>query len=243
MVEPTNFFDLSDPFAEELFGGCAHVWDVLAKLKERVQWLTGGGSSIKGEIRPGAYVSGRDNFISESAVIHPGAYVLGPAFIGPGVEVRHGALVRENVIMMEGSTLGHASEAKNSLMMAQANAPHFNYLGDSILGKGVNLGAGTKLSNLTILSRKDPETGIRPTVKIDIDGKEYDTGLAKIGAILGDGVQTGCNSVMNPGCLVGPNTLIYANVTLKKGYTPPFRIIKLRQQVDVMGRRMWKDEG
>ncbi len=238
MVEPRNFFDLSDPIAEELFAGSDHVWDVLAKLKELVSSLTGGGSTLRGEVRPGAYVSGRDNFISESAVIHPGAYVLGPAYIGPGVEVRHGAYVRENVIMLEGSTLGHASEAKNSLLMAQSNAPHFNYLGDSILGKGVNLGAGTKLSNLTILSRKDPETGIRPTVKIDIEGRVYDTGLAKIGAILGDGVQTGCNSVLNPGCLVGPNTLIYANVTLGKGYTPPFRIIKLRQQIDEVDRRM-----
>ena len=238
MVEPEDFFVLSDPFASELFAGCDFVWEILPKLKGLVESLTGGESTLKGEIGPGAYIGDRDNFISEGAVIHPGAYVLGPAFIGPGAEVRHGAFVRENVIMLEGSVLGHASEAKNSLIMAQANAPHFNYLGDSILGKGVNLGAGTKLSNLTILSRKDPETGKRPTVKIEIDGKVYDTKLAKIGAILGDGVQTGCNSVLNPGCLVGPNTLIYANVTLKKGFTKPFRIIKLRQEIEEVARRM-----
>lgn len=232
MIEPKDFFDLSDPLADELFTGCDFIWDVLPKLKKLTELFTGGKSDIRGEIRPGAYVSERANFISESAVIHPGAYILGPAYIGPGVEVRHGAFVRENVIMLEGSLLGHASEAKNSLLMARAHAPHFNYLGDSVLGMGANLGAGTKLSNLTILSLKDPETGKRPTVKIFIDGEEFDTGLAKIGAILGDGVQTGCNSVLNPGCLVGPHTLIYPNVNLKKGFTPAGRIIKLRQHIE-----------
>jgi NDP-sugar pyrophosphorylase family protein len=238
MIEPKDFFDLSDPLTDELFTGCDFIWDVLPNLKKLTEALTEGRSDIRGEIKPGAYVSKRVNFISDSAVIHPGAYVLGPAYIGPGVEVRHGAFVRENVIMLEGSLLGHASEAKNSLLMAHAHAPHFNYLGDSVLGTGTNLGAGTKLSNLTILSLKDPDTGKRPTVKIFIDGEEFDTGLAKIGAILGDGVQTGCNSVLNPGCLVGPHTLIYPNVNLKKGFTPPGRIIKLRQQIENDQRRM-----
>ena len=238
MIEPKDFFDLSDPFTHELFAECDFIWDILPNLKKLTEALTEGRSDIRGEIRPGAYVSKRLNFISDSAVIHPGAYVLGPAYIGPGVEVRHGAFVRENVIMLEGSLLGHASEAKNSLLMAHANAPHFNYLGDSVLGAGTNLGAGTKLSNLTIMSLKDPESGKRPTVKIFIEGEEFDTGLAKIGAILGDGVQTGCNSVLNPGCLVGPHTLIYPNVNLKKGFTPPGRIIKLRQHVENDQRRM-----
>jgi NDP-sugar pyrophosphorylase family protein len=237
MIEPKDFFDLSDPFTDELFTGCDFIWDVLPKLKKLIEAITGGKADIRGEIKPGAYVSNRVNFISDSAVIHPGAYVLGPAYIGPGAEVRHGAFVRENVIMLEGSILGHASEAKNSLLMAHAHAPHFNYLGDSVLGSGTNLGAGTKLSNLTIMSLKDPETGERPTVKIIIEGEEFDTGLAKIGAILGDGVQTGCNSVLNPGCLVGPHTLIYPNVNLKKGFTPPGRIIKLRQHIENDQRR------
>lgn len=238
MFEPSDFFNLTNPLADELFAGCNFVWEILPKLKELIEELTDGKSTIEGQIRAGAYISDRANFISESAVVHPGAYVLGPAYIGPGVEVRHGAFVRENVIMLEGSLLGHASEAKNSLLMEQALAPHFNYLGDSILGNGANLGAGTKLSNLTIVSKKDPETGQRPTVKIDIEGVAYDTGLAKIGAILGDGVQTGCNSVLNPGCLVGPHTLIYPNVNLKKGFTSSERIIKLRQQIEDVQRQM-----
>jgi bifunctional N-acetylglucosamine-1-phosphate-uridyltransferase/glucosamine-1-phosphate-acetyltransferase GlmU-like protein len=139
--------------------------------------------------------------------------------------------VRENVILLPGSILGHASEAKNALFLPEAAAPHFNYVGDSILGHHVNLGAGTKLSNVGILSEKDEETGKRPTIILSIDGTDYDTGLAKFGAILGDHTQTGCNAVLNPGSLVGPRTLIYANLSLRKGYHPPDSIIKLKQNV------------
>ncbi len=150
--------------------------------------------------------------------------------------MRHGAYVRENVILLDGAILGHASEAKHALFLPNAHAPHFAYVGDSILGQGVNLGAGTKLSNLGILSAKDPLTGKRPTIKLTIDDREYDTGLTKFGAILGDGVQTGCNAVLNPGCIVGPGTLVYANTSLRKGYHPAGSIIKLRQNVRVMTR-------
>jgi bifunctional N-acetylglucosamine-1-phosphate-uridyltransferase/glucosamine-1-phosphate-acetyltransferase GlmU-like protein len=150
--------------------------------------------------------------------------------------VRHGAYVRENVILLADSILGHASEAKNALFLPGAAAPHFAYVGDSILGHRVNLGAGTKLSNLGILSAKDGATGKRPTIRLTVGDQEYDTGLSKFGAILGDDVQTGCNAVLNPGCIVGPRTLIYANMSLRKGYHPADAIIKLRQNVRVMGR-------
>ena len=119
-------------------------------------------------------------------------------------------------------------------MLPYAHAPHFNYIGDSILGSNVNLGAGTKLSNLTVSSIKNILTGKRPSIKITIKGKEYDTGLAKLGAILGDSVQTGCNSVLNPGCLISENSLVYANVSLRKGYYPPNHIIKLRQEIEIV---------
>jgi NDP-sugar pyrophosphorylase family protein len=151
--------------------------------------------------------------------------------------VRHGAYVRENVALLPGSGLGHASEAKNSLFLPGAHAPHFNYVGDSILGRHVNLGAGTKLSNLGILSEKDRLSGRRPTIKLFIEGEMYDTGLAKLGAIMGDGAQTGCNSVLNPGCLIGPRTLVYANLSLRKGYHPADSIIKLRQNVRRVSRK------
>lgn len=186
---------------------------------------------------PGAYLSDRPLFIGKGARIEPGAYVEGPAYIAPGAVVRHGAFVRENVVLLAGSILGHASEAKNALFLPHAHAPHFNYVGDSILGHRVNLGAGTKLSNLTMMSAKDPESGKRPSIILTVNGQTYDTELAKLGAILGDDAQTGCNSVLNPGVILGPRSLVYANLSLRKGYYPPDAILKLRQEVVLATRR------
>ena len=237
MLRPQDFFDLSDNFTTRLFDGCDYVWQAVPGIKDHLDRIVHGERIILGEVMTGAHLSDRAIYIGEGARIEPGAYVLGPAYIGDGAVVRHGAFVRENVIMLPGSVLGHASEAKNSLFLRQAHAPHFNYIGDSILGQRTNLGAGTKLSNLTLVSEKDTATGIRPTIKLSIDGQTFDTGLAKLGAILGDDVQTGCNAVLNPGCLVGPDTLIYANLSLRKGYYPPNSIIKLRQSTEDAPRR------
>jgi NDP-sugar pyrophosphorylase family protein len=232
MFEPEEFFNLDDAIVTQLFADCSFVWQVLGRLEAHISRLVDAQTIIKGEVMTGAHVSQRDVLIESGARVEPGAYILGPAYIGPGVIVRHGAFVRENVIMLEGSVLGHACEVKNSLLLKNAHAPHFNYVGDSVLGMNTNLGAGTKLSNLALTSIKDPDSGQRPTITIEGDGKQYDTGLAKLGAILGDNVQTGCNAVLNPGCIVGPNTLIYPNLTLRKGYYPKNQIIKLRQSMD-----------
>ncbi|MEW5986012.1 MAG: glucose-1-phosphate thymidylyltransferase [Chloroflexota bacterium] len=237
MLHPTDFFELNDERAAELFTGCDYVWQVLPRLKPALnQWLAG-RQTVLGRVMPGAYVGDQPVFIGEGAVIEPGAYVQGPAYIGPHVVVRHGALLREDVILLAGSVLGHASEAKNSLFLPGAHAPHFAYVGDSVLGQRVNLGAGTKLSNLTMMSEKDKVTGKRPTIQIEVEGVIYDTGLAKMGAILGDEAQTGCNSVLNPGCLVGRRTLVYANLSLRKGYYPAGSIVKLRQEIVTVGRQ------
>jgi NDP-sugar pyrophosphorylase family protein len=236
MLHPADFFDLSDPLVAELFAECEFVWQVLSRLEAHVERLVGPGRNIRGRVMEGAIIGSRLIFIGEGARIEPGAFVQGPAYIAPGAIVKHGAFVRENVIMLPGSILGHASEAKNAIFLPNAHAPHFAYVGDSILGHDVNLGAGTKLSNLTMVSTRDPDTGKRPTIKIKVAGTTYDTGLAKLGAILGDGVQTGCNSVLNPGCLVGKRTLVYANLSLRKGYYPPNSIIKLRQELEIAAR-------
>ena len=219
------------------FEGCDYVWEAVGQIAAHVARLTGGEQRIAGEVMMGAFVGEEPVLIEAGARIEPGAYVHGPAYIGAGAVVRHGALVRENVIMLPGSVLGHAGEAKNTLFLPGAHAPHFNYVGDSILGHGVNLGAGTKLSNLGILSEKDAATGKRPTIKLIVDGVTYDTGLAKLGSILGDEVQTGCNAVLNPGCLVGRGTLIYANLSLRKGYHAADSIVKLRQNVRRIERK------
>lgn len=231
MLKPSDFFDLSDQSVQELFAECDFVWQTVAHIGRHVARLTGSRQIILGDVSPGAYLSDRPLFIGQNALIEPGAYIHGPAYIGDGVVIRHGAYLRENVIMLPGSMLGHASEAKNSIFLPDAHAPHFNYVGDSILGRHVNLGAGTILSNLGILSQKDPQSGKRPSIILTIDGEPYDTGLTKLGAILGDGVQTGCNAVLNPGSILGPRTMVYANLSLRKGYHPPDSIIKLRQTV------------
>ena len=231
MLTPVDFFDLSVPETAVFFEHCTFVWDAIPRIAAHVTRLVGDEQTILGEVMPGAYLGDRPIYIAEGARIEPGAYVHGPAYIGPGAVVRHGAFIRENVILLGGAILGHASEAKNSLFLPKASAPHFSYVGDSILGHKVNLGAGTKLSNLGIMSEKDKRTGKRPSILLTIEDETYDTGLAKMGAILGDEVQTGCNAVLNPGCVIGQNTLVYANVSLRKGYHPPNSIIKLRQTV------------
>lgn len=237
MLKPNDFFDLSKPEIAEFFAGCDYVWDVLPRIKHLVADMVGDQQTIRGTVMTGAILGDAPIFIEEGAIVEPTAYIHGPAYIGAGATVRHGAFVRENVIMLAGSILGHASEAKNSLFLPNAHAPHFAYVGDSVLGQRVNLGAGTKLSNLSVLSVKDKSTGKRPTIKLPIDGEVYDMGVAKMGAILGDDVQTGCNSVLNPGCIIGRNTLVYANMSLRKGYYPPNSLIKLRQQTEIAPRR------
>lgn len=239
MLSPSSFFPsmMNDQFIEPLFANAQFVWDLLPKIQPFIHQLVGEGQRIDGTIHQGAYIGDNPLVIEEGAIVEPGAYIIGPAYIGKGVIVRHGAYVRENVILLNNSLLGHASEAKNSLLLPGAHAPHFNYVGDSILGTSANIGAGTKLSNLTMVSEKDPTTGKRPTIKFRVGEVEYDTGLAKLGAILGDEAQTGCNSVLNPGCLVGRRSLVYANLGLRKGYYPPDSIIKLRQTVEVVPRR------
>lgn len=235
-LHPAAFFNLSEVSTALFFEECEYVWEALPKIKDHVARLTAGGRRIEGTIMPGAWIGDGAIVIEPGAIVEPGAYIIGPAYIGPGAVVRHGAYVREDVVLLAGATLGHASEAKNSLFLPKAAAPHFAYVGDSILGHRVNLGAGTKLSNLGILSEKDAATGKRPTIRLNIEDREYNTGLTKLGAILGDDSQTGCNSVLNPGCVIGPRTLVYANVSLRKGYHPADSIIKLRQNVRAIPR-------
>ncbi len=238
-LSPSAFFDLDNlPFGD-IFDDIHAVWEALTRLEAYLHDLIGGkGHQILGDIRPGAFIEpDADIYIGPGVVVDPGAYIAGPAWIGPGAQVRHGAFVRGNALIGPGAVVGHATEVKHSILLPGAHAPHFNYVGDSILGRGVNLGAGTKLSNLTVVSVKDPVTGQRPTIKLNLDGQVYDTGLTKLGAILGDDVQTGCNSVLNPGVLIGPRTLVYANASLPKGYYPPETIIKLRQTFEYAPRR------
>ena len=237
-LAPENFFQLEDYAHRQLFAQIDFVWQALARLSAYMDNLVRGrGHQILGQVAEGAFLApDTDIYIGPGAVVEPGAYIIGPAYIGPGARIGHGAYVRSNALIATGAVVGHATEVKHSILLPAAHAPHFNYVGDSILGRNVNLGAGTKLSNLTVVSVKDAATGQRPTLKIVIAGQEIDTGLSKLGAILGDGVQTGCNSVLNPGVIVGPHSLIYANTSLPKGYYPAHTIIKLRQKLEFAPR-------
>ena len=148
-------------------------------------------------------------FVHPSASIGEFVRIEGPCYIGANAEIRHAALLRKGSWICEGSVVGHASEVKNSILLPNSKAPHFNYVGDSILGLDVNLGAGTKLSNV----RND-----RGPVPISNEnGERFDSGLRKLGAIIGDGSQLGCNVVTNPGCIISPGKMINPNETVS-GY-------------------------
>lgn len=168
-------------------------------------------------------------YIDETASIAPGAFVEAPAYLGPGVVVRHGAYIRQDCILLDGSLLGHASEAKGALFLPEAKAPHFAYVGDSVLGHRVNLGAGTKLSNVSI-------SNPRRNIHVIVDDVSVDTGLRKLGAVLGDDVQIGCNAVLSPGTFLGANSIVYPNTSVPKGFHGANTIIKLRQTLQAVDR-------
>ena len=239
MLRPEDFFDLDGFEFAELFDGCEYVWQAIPRIGQFVlrQIASSEDDSPAGRVMNGAHISDTQTvLIGEGTVVEPGAYIEGPTIIGYDCQIRHGAYIRGNVVIGNNSVIGHDTEIKNSIMLDNCGTPHFAYVGDSILGNHVNLGAGTKLSNLPINSEKD-ESGKRPTIKLQIQGKTYDTGLAKFGAVIGDQAQTGCNVVTNPGCLIGRRTLVYPGVSLKKGYYAPNQVIKLRQRIEAIPRR------
>lgn len=237
MLGPHDFFDLDDFEFASIFSPEDWVWRALADLPEWLaRWFEHNAAEIRGQISPAANLHGDNISIGEGTVVEDGVSITGPTVIGKHCEIRQGAYIRGDAIIGDGAVLGHASELKGSIMLNGAKAPHFAYVGDSILGNEVNLGAGTKLSNLAVSSEKD-STGKRPTIHIPIDGALIDTGLSKLGAIIGDWSQTGCNSVTNPGTLIGRRTLVYANTSLAKGYYQDNRIVKLRQTLDIVFRK------
>lgn len=180
--------------------------------------------SLDGEVLDGASVlfAGTSIFddriyIGEGSVVEPGALIKGPTIIGRNTEVRQGAYIRGLCLLGDRCIVGHATEMKNAVMLNRVTAGHFAYIGDSILGSDVNLGAGTKLANLKIIGSE---------IVLKINGKIYKTGLRKFGAILGDSVETGCNSVTSPGVLMGRKSIVIPNATVLGGYHPPRAIIR-----------------
>ncbi len=229
MIAIKDFFAKIDesPFPElfseklEGFDDLKEVWDILKRLQKgflnnRIK------NEIHGTIEEGAIIKGDNIYIGKGTVVSPGAYICGPTYIGENVEVRHGAFIRGQVIIGDKAIVGHATEIVRSVLLPGAKAPHFNYVGDSILGTGVNLGAGTKISNF-----KNDGTN----VKVKVENEIIETGIRKFGAILGDGCLLGCNSVTNPGTVMEPECRLYP-CAMVNGYFPKGTIIKLRQTME-----------
>jgi bifunctional N-acetylglucosamine-1-phosphate-uridyltransferase/glucosamine-1-phosphate-acetyltransferase GlmU-like protein len=179
------------------------------------------GKELKGAsiLYAGAIFCDDQISIGEGTVVEPGAFIKGPAILGNNTEVRQGAYMRGHCIVGDRCVVGHTTEIKNSVMFNDAKAGHFAYIGDSVLGNNVNLGAGTKLANLKIVESE---------IKLMIKRTMYNTGLRKFGAILGDDVQIGCNSVTSPGTLLGKASLVYPCVNVKSRYYPSHSIISIK---------------
>jgi NDP-sugar pyrophosphorylase family protein len=175
----------------------------------------------------GAILFDSNIYIGEGTVVEPGALIKGPSIIGNHTEVRQGAYLRGNCLVGDRCVVGHTTEVKHSIMLDDAKAGHFAYIGDSILGNHVNLGAGTKLANLKIV---DVE------MRLKVEGKIYETGLRKLGAILGDYTQTGCNSVTSPGTLLGKASLVYPCVNMPGGFYPERSVVGIKAK-DVLSIR------
>lgn len=208
-LRPTDFFDLTHFRHRSLFDGCTYVWEALTRIQLYLETAQLG--KIDTQVPQGAYLENAGSIsIGAGTVIEPGCYIKGPCIIGENCSIRHGAYIRGSVIAGDGCVLGHDSEFKNALLLDHAHAAHFAYVGDTILGNRVNLGAGTVCANLKF---------DKSEVNVSINGHKIHSGLKKFGAVVGDEAQTGCNSVLNPGTLLGKRARCYP-CTHVGGYVP-----------------------
>lgn len=218
MLDPKYYFsNLSLP----LFEGIPVVWDALKHLPSFLKTLELGKIEIK--LPDGVFLENPELiFIGEGTTIESGSYIRGPTYIGKNCEIRQGAYLRGNVFLEEGALVGHCTEVKNSIFLKGAHAAHFNYVGDSILGEKSNLGAGVKCANFRL---DQSEIGVW------IDEKKVMTGLRKLGVILGDRSQIGCNSVTSPGTLIGQDVACYPCMHIQ-GSIASRSLRKLKQEVE-----------
>ena len=223
---PRLFASLPPDFAKKI--NPAAPWALLgAALDDLLAALP--SQRIEIAMPPDVHLIGDRIAIGKGTRILPGAVIEGPVSIGQEVSIRPGAYLRGGCWIGDGCVVGSNTEIKHSILLPGAKAPHLNYVGDSILGAGVNLGAGTILSNF----RHDGGE-----IPIPVDGAEpIATGLRKLGAILGDRCKTGCNTVLNPGTVVGSDTHLYPGLNLRSGLYPANSLIKLRQRIEVVERR------
>ncbi len=214
-----SFFELSSFKHASLFEGCTFPWQALDKLSAYLQEQL--SKRVKIEVPSSVYLVNPELIsIGKGTVIEPGAYIQGPCIIGENCQIRHGAYIRGDVLIGDGCVVGHDTEVKHSIFLNGACAAHFNYVGDTILGNAVNLGAGVKCANL----RLDHQS-----VFVTYGGERINTGLKKMGAIVGDGAQIGCNCVVNPGTLIGKNSFCFPCLNVY-GYIPDHAKVKPSQK-------------
>jgi len=225
-VKASDYFTLPDSLAafRPFFGPDAAPWDWLKQIGSALASQRFDGKPPKAP--PGVHLEGFVH-LGEGVVLPPYATIIGPAWIGAGTQIRPGAFIRGNVIAGERCVLGNACEFKNCLLMDGVQAPHYNYVGDSILGNRSHLGAGAICSNLR-LDQKE--------VVVHLPQGPVHTGLKKFGAVLGDGAEVGCNAVLNPGTFLGKRSLVMPSVAFG-GLLAAETIARVRHQVTLVPRR------
>jgi len=214
-----ELYNLEETIAAAIFDGVTYPWEVLPKISKFILEL--------GAVLPEDEYEKRGEYIwvAKSAKVAPSAYINGPVIIGKEAEIRHCAFIRGNAIVGEGAVVGNSTELKNVILFNKVQVPHYNYVGDSILGYKAHMGAGSITSNVksdkTLTAVKTPEGVI-------------ETGLKKFGAMLGDDVEVGCGTVLNPGSIVGRETNIYP-LSMVRGYVAAGSIYK--RQGEIVNKR------
>lgn len=214
-VKIENLFDCRTDYLCALFKKCIYPWELLPEIKEYIQLLLKNGM-------PGYTKLAEDVLVGENVTIYPTAVIEGPTIIGSGTVVRPGAFIRGNVITGENCVIGNSTEMKNCILLNKVQVPHYNYVGDSVLGNHAHLGAGTICSNL----KADQKSVV---IRGDSD---YETGLRKVGAFVADGADVGCGCVLNPGTVIGKETSVYPLTSLR-GVFPGGCIVKDKNLVVV----------
>ncbi|MBQ4613181.1 MAG: UDP-N-acetylglucosamine pyrophosphorylase [Clostridia bacterium] len=215
LVKTVDLFDCQVPYLKELFAEAEYPWEMLPKLKGFIAALVEKGI-------PGYTKYSDGVLVGENVKIYPTATIEAPAIIGSGTEVRPGAFIRGSVITGENCVIGNSSELKNCVLLDRVQVPHYNYVGDSVLGNRAHMGAGSICSNL----KSDGKAVV-------IHGDEnIETGLRKIGGILADGADVGCGCVLNPGTVIGKNTSVYP-LTALRGVIPGGCIVKSMETIVV----------
>lgn len=210
-----NMYDLSQTIAASLFDGLTYPWEALSKISNYIVEL---GATLD----PEKFEKRGDNiWVAKSATVAPTAFLNGPLIIDEDAEIRHCAFIRGNAIVGKGSVVGNSTELKNVVIFNTVQVPHYNYVGDSILGYKSHMGAGSITSNV-----KSDKT----LVSVKNGKEEIKTGLKKFGAMLGDNVEVGCNSVLNPGTVIGRDTNVYP-LSMVRGVVPAHSIYKNKNEI------------